>query len=90
MSYPEEYFEVHNYPLDGPLGKTSRLSDIWRNSAQQFLVSHVATIEEAAFTIDAMDLELNQWTTRLRRMEQQMRKWQNDESHAKNELKTLA
>ena len=66
------------------------LADLWRNATQEGLVGHVATREEAATTLDAMERELHQWTTRRRRMEQQMPQWQNAEYHAWQELKTQA
>ena len=54
MSYPEEYPELRCYPLDGTLGQTARLADLWRNAPQDGLVGHVATKEEAATTLAAM------------------------------------
>ena len=90
MSYPEEYYELRRYPLDGPLGQTARLADLWRNASQEGLVGHVATRDEAAITLDAMERELHQWTTRRGHMEQQMPQWQNSEYLAWQELKTQA
>jgi len=45
-------------------------------------MGHVATRDETASTLDAMERELHQWTTRRRRMEQQMPQLQNAEHHA--------
>ena len=55
MSYPEEYCELRHYQLDGPLGQIARLADLCRNATQEGLVGHVATREEAAATLDAME-----------------------------------